>query len=100
MALQRLYCQEVIKYGNLSEVYFKHSDIFTRVPNVYMLINSIILRWAGHVARMEKGRSGFKQVNLQERPIGGPMPLLGLVISIYESWELSHGNYFFPSHLK
>jgi hypothetical protein len=31
-----------------------------RSPNVAMVIKSRRLRWAGHVARMEEGRSAFK----------------------------------------
>ena len=31
-----------------------------RSPNVVRVIKSIRLRWAGHVARMEKVRSAFK----------------------------------------
>ena len=31
-----------------------------RSPNIVRVIKSRILRWAGHVARMENGRSAFK----------------------------------------
>ena len=31
-----------------------------RPPNIVRVIKSIRLRWAGHVARMEEGRSAFK----------------------------------------
>ena len=31
-----------------------------RSPNIVRVIKSRKLRWAGHVARMEEGRSGFK----------------------------------------
>ena len=31
-----------------------------RSPNIVRVIKSIRLRWAGHVARMEEGRSDFK----------------------------------------
>ena len=31
-----------------------------RSPNIVRVIKSIRLRWAGHVARMEEGRSAFK----------------------------------------
>ena len=33
-----------------------------RSPNIFRVIKSRRLRWAGHVARMEKGRSSFKIV--------------------------------------
>ena len=31
-----------------------------RSPNIVRVIKSIRLRWAGHLARMEEGRSAFK----------------------------------------
>ena len=40
-----------------------------------MLINSRRLRWAGHVARMEEGRSAFKMLTgkpTEKRPLGRP----------------------------
>ena len=46
-----------------------------RSPNIVRVIKSRKLRWAGHIARMEEGRSAFKilTVNLQERDLwGGP----------------------------
>ena len=33
---------------------------FYRSPNIIRVIKPRRLRWAGHVARMEKGRSAFK----------------------------------------
>ena len=42
-----------------------------RSCNIVRAIKSTRLRWTGHVARMEKGRSAskFYQVNLQERDL-------------------------------
>ena len=34
--------------------------VFFRSPNLIRVIKSRKSRWAGHVARMEEGRSGFK----------------------------------------
>jgi hypothetical protein len=34
--------------------------VCTVPPNIVRVIKSIRLRWAGHVARMEEGRSAFK----------------------------------------
>jgi hypothetical protein len=34
--------------------------VCTVLPNIVRVINSRRLRWAGHVARMEEGRSTFK----------------------------------------
>ena len=39
-----------------------------RSPNIARVIKSRRLRWAGHVARMEKGRSFFKM--LKGKPTG------------------------------
>ena len=36
------------------------STMKNRSPNIVRVIKSRRLRWAGHVARMEEGRSGFK----------------------------------------
>ena len=33
--------------------------VCTLPPNIVRVIKSRILRWAGHVARMEEGRSAF-----------------------------------------
>ena len=44
-------------------------------PNIIRVIKSRRLRWAGHVARMEEGRSAFKILTgkpTRKRPLGGP----------------------------
>ena len=41
---------------------------FYRSPNIFRVIKSRRLRWAGHVARMEEGRSAFKVFT--DRPTG------------------------------
>ena len=46
-----------------------------RLPNIVRTIKSRRLRWAGHVARMEEGRSAFKIVTgtpAGKRPLGRP----------------------------
>jgi hypothetical protein len=46
-----------------------------RSPYVVRVIKSRRLRWAGHVARMEEGRSGFKILTgnpTGKRPLGSP----------------------------
>ena len=46
-----------------------------RSPNIVRLINSRRLRWAGHVVRMEEGRSSFKILTSKptgKRPLGRP----------------------------
>ena len=42
---------------------------FYRSPNIVRVIKSRRLRWAGHVARMEVGRSAFKMLT-GRRPLG------------------------------
>ena len=44
-----------------------------RLPNMVRVIKSRILRWAGHTARMEEGRSAFKILTgtpARKRPFG------------------------------
>ena len=44
-----------------------------RSPNIFRVIKSRRLRWAGHVARMEDGRSAFKMLTGKptgKRPLG------------------------------
>ena len=46
-----------------------------RSPNIVRVIKSRRLRWAGHVARMEEGRSAFKVLAGKptgKRPLGRP----------------------------
>ena len=42
-----------------------------RSPNIVRVIKSRRLRWAGHVARMEEGRSAFK-IFTAKRPLWRP----------------------------
>ena len=46
-----------------------------RSPNIVRVIKSRRLRWAGHVARMEEGKSAFKILRGKptgKRPLGRP----------------------------
>ena len=46
-----------------------------RSPNIFRVIKSRRLRWAGRVARMEEGRSAFKILTGKptgKRPLGSP----------------------------
>ena len=46
-----------------------------RSPNIVRMIKSRRLRWAGHLARMEEGRSAFKILTCKptgKRPFGRP----------------------------
>ena len=51
-------------------------------PNIVRVIKSRRLKWAGHVVRMEEGRSAFKilTVNLQERDLWGGLGVDGRTI--------------------
>ena len=47
--------------------------IYIYSPNIVRVIKSRRLRWAGHVARMEEGRSAFKILtgkHTGKRPLG------------------------------
>ena len=47
-----------------------------RSPNIVRVIKSRRLKWAGHVARMEEGRSAFKILTGKptvKRPLGRPI---------------------------
>ena len=68
-----------------------------RSPNIIRVIKSRSLRWAGHVARMEEGRSAFKILTgnpTGKRPLGRPwrrwennirMDLKEIVINTFDS---------------
>ena len=49
-----------------------------RSPNIVRVIKSRRLRWAGHVSRMEEGRSAFKI--LMERDLWGGLGVDGRTI--------------------
>ena len=52
--------------------------VLCRSPNIVRVIKSRRLRWAGHVARMEEGRSAFKI--LTGKPTGKrPLGRIGLI---------------------
>ena len=40
------------------------------LPNIFRMIKSRRLIWAGHVARMEEGRSAFKNLTGRPKPTG------------------------------
>ena len=53
----------------------KEANTLYRSPNIVRLIKSRRLRWAGHVTRMEVGRSAFKILTgkpTRKRPLGKP----------------------------
>ena len=61
--------------GEWRMLYNEELHSLYRSPNIVRLIKSRRFRWAGHVARMEEGRSGFKIVvgkPTGKRPLGRP----------------------------
>ena len=56
-------------------IYYEELHSFYRSPNIVRVIKSRRLRWAGHVARMEEGKSDFKILTGKptgKRPLGRP----------------------------
>ena len=49
-----------------------------RSPNIVRVINSRRLRWAGHVARMEEGRSALKILTGKPTGFRGALAYMGL----------------------
>ena len=54
-----------------------------KTPNIVRVIKSRRLRWTGHVARIEEGRSAFKIVvgkPTGKRPLGRPWNRKGTIL--------------------
>ena len=61
--------------GGLRRLHNEGLHSLYRSPNIVRVIKSKGLRWAGHVARMEEGRSAFKILTGKptgKRPLGRP----------------------------
>ena len=58
--LRRVFGPKKDKNGQWRKLYNEELYSLYRSPNTVRVINSRRLRWAGHVARMEEGRSAFK----------------------------------------
>ena len=70
-------------FRNVTQVHNEELHSMYRSPNIVRVIKSRRLRWAGHVAKMEEGRSALKilTVNLQERDLWGGLGVDGRTIS-------------------
>ena len=63
------------KNGEWRRPHNEELHILYRSSNIARMIKSRRLRWAGHVARMEEGRSSFKILTGKptgKRPLEGP----------------------------
>ena len=58
--LRRIFGPKRDENGEWRRLHNEELHSFYRSPNIVRMIKSRILRWAGHVARMEEGRSAFK----------------------------------------
>ena len=69
--LRRIFGTKRDENGECRRLHNEELHSLYRSPNVVRVIKSRRLKWVGHVARMEEGRSDFKiqQVNLQERDL-------------------------------
>ena len=71
--------------GELRRLHNEELHSLYRSPNIVRVIKSRRLTWAGHVARMEEGRSAFKM--LTGKPTG--KILLARPRSRWEEWTLN-----------
>ena len=72
--LGRIYTPERDEHGEWRRFHNEELHSMYRSPNI-RVIKSRRLRWAGHVARMEEGRSAFKILTGKptgKRPLGRP----------------------------
>ena len=60
MILRRIFGPKRDENGEWKRLHNEELHSLYRSPNIVRVIKSRRLRWAGHVARMEEGRSAFK----------------------------------------
>ena len=58
--LRRIFEPKMDENGEWRRLHNEELHSFHRSSNIVRLIKSRRLRWAGHVARMEEGKSAFK----------------------------------------
>ena len=66
--LRRIFGSKRDENGEWRRLHNEELHSLYRSPNIVRVIKSRRLRWAGHVARMEEGRSAFKI--LTRKPTG------------------------------
>ena len=75
MLLRRIFGPKRDENGEWRRLHNEELHSLYRSPNVARVIKSRRLRWAGHVARMQEGRSAFKILTGKptgKRPLGRP----------------------------
>ena len=73
--LRRIFGPKRNESGEWRRLHNEELHSLYRSPNIVRVIKSRRLRWAGHVARMEEGRSVFKILtgkSTGKRPLGRP----------------------------
>ena len=73
--LRRIFGPKMSENGEWRRLHNEEFHSLYRSPNLVRVIKSRRLRWAGHVARMEKSRSAFKILTGKptgNRPLGRP----------------------------
>ena len=73
--LRRIFWPKRNENGEWRRLHNEELHSLYRSPNIVRVIKSRRLRWAGHVARMEEGRSSFKILTGEptgKRPLGRP----------------------------
>ena len=73
--LRRIFVSKWDENGEWRWLHNKELHSLYHSPNIFRLIKSRILRWGGHVARIEEGRNAFKMVTVDptgKRPLGRP----------------------------
>ena len=63
--LRRIFGPKRDENGEQRRLHNEELHSLYRSPNIVRVIKSRRLRWAGHVARMEEGRSAFKILTLR-----------------------------------
>jgi len=73
--LRRIFGPKRNENGEWGRLHNEELHSLYRSPNVDRVIKSRRLRWTGHVARIEEGRSAFKILtgkSTRKRPLGRP----------------------------
>ena len=73
--LRRIFGTKRVENGEWRRLHNEELYSLYRSPHIVRVIQSRRLRWAGHVARMEEGRSAFKILTGKptgKRPLGRP----------------------------